>query len=283
MRRLLKKSLALVLATLMTIGLLGVKELGIITQASSGELYGISELPDTIPDYPSEGQKYWIIFNEGFRNDRLEMSTFDVSGDESDVRIIWNVNLRVASSTGTISTINQFSYTTNEWRMDRTYSILSDKATNVFASNVDVYDSEGNKVIDALDWSEIRKEEIQTTPSDDIKLVPNLGARDENKEPIWTSDNPCPTVIDRSRGYIYGLNDYSIRLEKYITVQGNGHIETIAVDENFGPYKGTNTIVNVYDNETNEIIESFRVVVFGDVNGDSLVRSTDEYIVEQEA
>lgn len=183
MKNRVKKSISLVLAILMTIGLLGINELGTITHASSGELYGISKLPDVIPDYPDEGQKYWVIFNEGCRNDRLEMSTFDVSGDESDVRIIWNRNLRAASSTGTVSSSNQFCYTTNAWRMDRTYSILSDSATKVFASNVDVYDSAGNKVIDASDW---------TSGGD------NSGSGGENPDNPGTGEEDPETPTDRT-------------------------------------------------------------------------------------
>ena len=121
--------------------------------SGDGYVYDASALPNSMPAYPSTGQKYWIIFNEGFRNERLEMSTFDVTGDDSDVKIVWSDNLIGYSSTGTVSRCNQYVYTQNEWVEIGDYDILSDLSHKVFAANVDVYDANGKIIISANDYN----------------------------------------------------------------------------------------------------------------------------------
>ena len=115
-------------------------------------------------------------------------------------------------------------------------------------------------------------------------------------------NDTCTTVIDRNGGtvddytddsewYVYGLEEYlteNMLLDEYIDVQGDGRIEIIPVDVNFGPYRGTGTIINVYDRngtvETTDdrFVESFRVIIFGDLNGDAIIRSVDSTIVDKE-
>lgn len=112
------------------------------------DVYDVEMLPETLPKYPAEGQAYWIVFNEGFRKNRLEMSTFDVTEDATEVRVVWNGSLRVRSD-GVVSRSNQFHYTEDEWVYDRTYGILTDKATRILASNIDIYNSKNEVVFKA--------------------------------------------------------------------------------------------------------------------------------------
>ncbi len=119
---------------------------------AAGELYGISQLPEDLHEYPSQGQKYWVLFNEGLRNDRFELSTFDVTDAAGDVYIVWSSNLVAKSDGGTVSRSNQFHYTDTQWIYDRNYGVLSDKASTVFASNVNVYDASGNLLIEKTEW-----------------------------------------------------------------------------------------------------------------------------------
>lgn len=129
-----------------------------------GYYYDLNTLPSKMPQYPKSGQKYWVIFNEGYRDNRLEMSTFDVSGDSSDIKLIWNDSLKVSSS-GTISDINQYAYTEKEWVNIGCYHILSDKATKIFASNADVYDNNGKKIISASKWNGADNDNFEDTNS----------------------------------------------------------------------------------------------------------------------
>ncbi len=107
----------------------------------------------------------------------------------------------------------------------------------------------------------------------------------------------CTTVIDRagltvddyvegeSKWYVYGLvtgiNKTTLE-DKYIDVSGDGHAEIIILNENYGEKTGTGTIINVYDDVTGKIVETFRVIIFGDLNGDARIDATDDSMISDE-
>lgn len=109
--------------------------------------------------YPTS-QKYWVIFKEGFRNDRIELSTFDTKLQEGSFHIIWDGNL-LLSNDGGMSRCEQFSIVNNQWNKDREYGILTDWATEIIASNVDIYDGEGNLIKAKTDYSKISMDMLQ--------------------------------------------------------------------------------------------------------------------------
>lgn len=107
-----------------------------------------------------------------------------------------------------------------------------------------------------------------------------------------------------SEWYIYGLEKFltdTVLLDKYIDIEGDGHIEIkyIYFDDNNNQcysnnrddaffktstgivYVGTGTIVNVY-NADNTLAESFKVIIFGDINGDSGIHAVDSTLVDRE-
>ena len=158
-----------------------------------------------------------------------------------------------------------------------------------------------------LGWSETEGDSTNLITSADTIAMPahdyNLYAVYEKvKVMLIPKNDTCTTVIDRNGGtvddytddsewYVYGLEEYlteDMLLNEYIDVQGDGRIEIIPVDVNFGPYRGTGTIINVYDrNGTAEktddrFVESFRVIIFGDLNGDAAIKAVDSTIVDNE-
>ena len=99
------------------------------------------------PNYPQNGQQYWIIFREGYRNNRVEMSTCDSIGDSANLWIKWDKNLTLQGAS-TSGKVNQYYLnSSNDWEQIGTYGIFSDYATEVIASNLDVYDSNNNIVL----------------------------------------------------------------------------------------------------------------------------------------
>ena len=140
------------------------------------------------------------------------------------------------------------------------------------------------------------KEEISTQSS--ALVAPNYGALDRYKNPVWTEDNPCPTVIAKDESlsddwFVYGLrqkvnnsnldyiNVYS-NIKYYIIANG-GDFEIIYADEKFSPYVGTGSVIDVYggsDNSDNS--ENYYIVIFGDVDGDSTPTSHDVAMIESE-
>ena len=96
---------------------------------------------------------------------------------------------------------------------------------------------------------------------------------------VWIADKVTlvakegsTTVIDDERGFIYGLEtgvtEQKLR-DSFLDVIGNGHIEfeTALI--------GTGTVVNVINDYTGNVDATYQIVIFGDVNGDGNVNSSD--------
>ena len=101
-----------------------------------------------------------------------------------------------------------------------------------------------------------------------VKLIPMAGST---------------TVIDRDNMVIYGLRERlteELLLGTYLDVEGDGYITITPVADRC---YGTGTIVDLYDNVTGEKLETYVIVVFGDLNGDSRVNSTDASMADDEA
>jgi hypothetical protein len=83
------------------------------------------------------------------------------------------------------------------------------------------------------------------------------------------------TVVDRSQGFIYGLHTAMTKAQfesDKVQINGDGHLSY--TPENSGVL-GTGTIVNVTENLTGTVWETYHIVVFGDVNGDGNIDSAD--------
>ena len=163
-----------------------------------------------------------------------------------------------------------------------------------------------------LGWSEtegdrtnlITSADAITMPASDYEL---FAVYEKVKVMLVPKNDTCTTIIDRAGGtvddytadsqwYVYGLEEFLTStklLDKYVDVTGDGRIELVYVENGMGstwaPYTGTGTIINVYDrNGTEEtsddvLVESFRIIIFGDVNGDSCAQAIDASYVFDEA
>ncbi len=102
---------------------------------------------------------------------------------------------------------------------------------------------------------------------------------------------PYETPDSFEEYYIYGI-DFRTRdgvlLEHYFTVLGDGRIEIIHVSPKYS-CAGTGSVVNVYDRcgtaETTDdiLVETFYIVIFGDVNGDADANANDASIITNES
>ena len=121
-----------------------------------------------------------------------------------------------------------------------------------------------------------------------VMLIPNDDAA------YWTdNDKTCTTVIDRTGEeywYVYGLTDRMLVettntrkcLATYVDVSGDGYYEVVEFKAKEGSV-GTGTVINVYDNVTKELVESFTIIIYGDLNGDGGITNTDATIAFAEA
>ncbi len=86
------------------------------------------------------------------------------------------------------------------------------------------------------------------------------------------------TVLDLNNNLIFGL-EVALTKEKlesdYIEVNGNGRIECSPTTG----VLGTGTKVMVIDNSTDVVLQTFYIVIFGDVNGDGNIDSTDASVL----
>lgn len=87
--------------------------------------------------------------------------------------------------------------------------------------------------------------------------------------------SPAPgssTVIDDENGYIYGLSEFitAEELENSIEVTGEAHIQPIG-----SGLVHTGLELYVVSDEDSSILYTYTVVIFGDINGDGIVTSTD--------
>ncbi|MBQ2842149.1 MAG: InlB B-repeat-containing protein [Clostridia bacterium] len=159
-----------------------------------------------------------------------------------------------------------------------------------------------------LGWSEtegdrtnlITSADAITMPAEDYELY---AVYERVKIMLIPKNDTCTTIIDRAGGdvddytadsqwYVYGLQEYitsTTLLDEYIDVSGDGRIEIIYVNDVVKPYTGTGTVINVYDRlgteETSDdiLVESFHIIIFGDVNGDSVAQAIDATYVFDEA
>jgi hypothetical protein len=86
---------------------------------------------------------------------------------------------------------------------------------------------------------------------------------------------------DYDSWFIYGVDQYTTpeELKALIKVSAGGHCE---ITNCAGTYVGTGTIVKVFDSNDN-LVEQFRVVVYGDLDNSGSVTSSDTNIAIQES
>ncbi|MBR6785556.1 MAG: InlB B-repeat-containing protein, partial [Clostridia bacterium] len=121
----------------------------------------------------------------------------------------------------------------------------------------------------------------ETMPAENVIITPIF-------EPVAVKLIAAPgstTVIDRENMVIYGLEEgLSAKLldDSFLDYEGDGTLVIKPVTEGTSRY-GTGAVVELYDNADGSLVETFRIVVFGDLNGDSYVNGIDVSIASDEA
>jgi len=125
-----------------------------------------------------------------------------------------------------------------------------------------------------------------TVPEKGITIYPVFArvvvtlAQHDGSTAIITMDEEA---ADPAVGYITGLETRLTKaklLSTYLTVEGDGRLEVTLTK-----YKvcGTGARVDVIDNITGEIVETYYIIIYGDVNGDSSIDATDASMIGTEA
>ena len=136
-----------------------------------------------------------------------------------------------------------------------------------------------------VDANGLPVEEGTPTPAGGMDLYASY---ERVKVMLIPKNDTCTTVIDRagltvddytedSLWYVYGLEEImslDLLLGEYIDVQGDGRI-VVTKHNAYTSYYGTGATIDVYDNVTGEHVESFTIIIFGDLDGNSYVNSGD--------
>ena len=93
-----------------------------------------------------------------------------------------------------------------------------------------------------------------------------------------TSAIGSTTVIDTESGYIYGLEPGMTKTQFENTYVSFSDDVSLVYAPNTNSL-GTGTTVSVVQNTTSLILETYRIIIFGDVNGDSAIDSIDAGII----
>ncbi len=128
-----------------------------------------------------------------------------------------------------------------------------------------------------VEWDNIP----ETMPNYDVTIAPVFAPIDVRLIPVDGSS----TVIDRERMIIYGLEENltaKVLDDLFLDYEGDGTLVIKPVTEGTSRY-GTGAVVELYDNADGSLAETFHIVVFGDLNGDSVVNGIDVSIASDEA
>lgn len=143
MNKIIKKTVSLFLSILTVICMFVLTNVSDTTKIFADTYQGES-LPVSINDLVEQAQNdsenyYFIIFYEGFRDGRLEMSSFDSS---EDFDVVWDTGIDVTNYEGDIE---QYFYNDEgKFELFNFYDRITDDTSEIIASNVDIHDDDGN-------------------------------------------------------------------------------------------------------------------------------------------
>ena len=98
----------------------------------------------------------------------------------------------------------------------------------------------------------------------------------EEAKEVFEAKEGSTTVI--KNGYIYGLSTgmtRSVFQSKYITYEN----VTLSYSGNIGRNLGTGTTVTVTSDLTNEVIGTYTIIIYGDINGDGAITKLDSAVL----
>lgn len=152
MKKVIQRSIIIVLTVAMLIGLFPLNSQAAVTDKRSI----ISEYK--LPGYPAfpklkQKQQYFLIYEEGYRNDRVEVCFFDIVEKADLVHIMWQGKKKgIDIKYGKIANDEQYYLDTKKKKWIKAYSgwgQISSGATKIRCANMDVYNTSGNKIIKA--------------------------------------------------------------------------------------------------------------------------------------
>jgi len=127
-------------------------------------------------------------------------------------------------------------------------------------------------LIDTVDWElKVTNQELVNKYAEDINTaIDNLVLTEETKIEAIES---VGATVNKEDKFIYGVDEGLSDIEDYVRVV-NGTIRCTETENGLG----TGTIVDVL-NEEGTVVDTYTLVIFGDVNGDSFVDAQDSIFI----
>lgn len=119
------------------------------------------------PDFPYVSQQYYVIYREGWRNNRIEVTFFDITDNDGRQYLIWDGNNIVLNSAVKYTRDSKWYLKGSEWiHFEDNHYQPSDHATEIISSNLDIYDKNGNLFLS--------NDDIVLTQKEDLPAFPNM-------------------------------------------------------------------------------------------------------------
>ena len=97
--------------------------------------------------------------------------------------------------------------------------------------------------------------------------------------PVLTGVNGA--VVDDSNNYVYGIPAATANVATYLSASASGVIEITA--NAAGAKNGTGATITLYNSTKTEVIKSYTLIIFGDIDGDGEAAAPDAGILSQYA
>ena len=243
---------------------------------------------DTLPEkMPAENLVYYAIFERS----AATVTFYDYAATEATP---WKTDVAEKASEADVNFGDTIEFPANNSEISEKYWIFLGWSTTeggeVIADTSNIVMGEGV----ATEYYAVYKKVA-------VKLVPAAGSATVIERTIGTkayieshangtvTSTPYSEIgtVDANQSYIYGLaprlrSDVldTTKYTTYLEVLGDGYTKVTPIS---GSRLGTGTKVEVYDRSNPETpVETFYVVIFGDVDGNSLINVTDSALVVAE-
>lgn len=150
MKKVIQKVVIFALSISMLVGLFAIEGHAAVTDKRS--IISEYKLP-SYPKFPklSQKQQYYVIYKEGYRNNRVEVCFFDIINKADLLHIMWQGKKKAIDiNYGEIANDEKYYLDTKnkKWvKFESGWGQISTGATEVKNANIDIYNSSGNKIL----------------------------------------------------------------------------------------------------------------------------------------
>ena len=99
------------------------------------------------------------------------------------------------------------------------------------------------------------------------------------KDPVLVGEESTTGYVDDANGYVYGVDIGAADVASYFAATNNGSVKVVENEQ--GVTNGTGAKVQLLKSN-GELYKEYTLIIFGDLNGDAMVDSTDSFAIMQQ-